>query len=201
VYETDTALRTGRTVDGTLTARAPLGRLGYPLQQRSRGDTGSSSLDPRTSSSTLVVRLFECEHMFVATHGSDYSQFKRALERRNFMLAWTMAAELPRVPLADGLELLLLARDLEPARFDRAVPRWHARLCSEQQLSTGEAQLATGGPERPARTGLEVRGPVAGCGLRDPWPGPGSSGAADLAQSSLTTTQLLAGLRSLRAGH
>jgi hypothetical protein len=46
------------------------------------------------------------------------------------------------VPLADGLELLLLARDVEPARFDRAVPRWHARLCSEQQLSTAEAQLA-----------------------------------------------------------
>ncbi len=58
------------------------------------------------------------------------------------MLAWTMAAELPKVPLADGLELLLLARDLEPARFDRAMPRWHARLCSEQQLSSAEAQLA-----------------------------------------------------------
>jgi hypothetical protein len=53
------------------------------------------------------------------------------------MLAWTMAAELPKVPLADGLELLLLAHDVEPARFDRAVPRWHARLCSEQRLSSG----------------------------------------------------------------
>ena len=58
------------------------------------------------------------------------------------MLAWTMAAELPKVPLADGLELLLLARDLEPARFDRGVPRWHARLCTERRLSSGEAQLA-----------------------------------------------------------
>jgi hypothetical protein len=58
------------------------------------------------------------------------------------MLAWTMAAELPKVPLADGLELLLFAHDVEPARFDRAVPRWHAQLCREQQLSSGEAQLA-----------------------------------------------------------
>jgi hypothetical protein len=58
------------------------------------------------------------------------------------MLAWTMAAELPKLPLADGLELLLLARELEPARFDRAVPRWHARLCTERRLSSGEAQLA-----------------------------------------------------------
>jgi hypothetical protein len=80
--------------------------------------------------------------VFVTSRGGSYSQFRRALERRNFMLAWTMAAELPKVPLADGLELLLLARDVEPARFDRAVPRWHARLCSEQRLSSGEAQLA-----------------------------------------------------------
>ena len=80
--------------------------------------------------------------MFLTSQGSPYSQFRRAPERRNFMLAWTTAAELPKVPLADGLELLLLASDVEPARFDRGVPRWHARLCSEQQLSSGEAQLA-----------------------------------------------------------
>jgi hypothetical protein len=47
---------------------------------------------------------------------------RSALQRRNFMLAWTLAAELPKLQLADGLELLLLARDLELATFDRAVP-------------------------------------------------------------------------------
>lgn len=78
----------------------------------------------------------------MTSQGSPYSIFKRALKRRNFMLAWTTAAGLPGVPLADGLELLLLARDLEPVRFGRAVPRWHARLCSEQRLSSGEAQQA-----------------------------------------------------------
>jgi hypothetical protein len=80
--------------------------------------------------------------VFVTAQRRAYSQFKRALKRQNFMLAWTIAAELPKVPLADGLELLLLARDLEPTRFDRGVPRWHARLCTERQLSSGEAQLA-----------------------------------------------------------
>jgi hypothetical protein len=80
--------------------------------------------------------------MFVTAQGSAYSQFKRALKRQNFLLAWTMAAELPKVQLADALALLLLARDLEPARYDRAAPRWHARLCTERQLSAGEAQLA-----------------------------------------------------------
>jgi hypothetical protein len=78
----------------------------------------------------------------VTSQGGAYSQFKRALARGNFMLAWTLAAEVPKVSLSDGLSLLLLARDLEPARFDRAVPRWHARLCSERRLSGGEAQLA-----------------------------------------------------------
>jgi hypothetical protein len=71
-----------------------------------------------------------------------YSQFKRALARGNFIVAWGLAGELPQVQLADGLALLLLARDVEPARFDRGVPRWHARLCTERPLSTGEAQLA-----------------------------------------------------------
>jgi hypothetical protein len=64
-----------------------------------------------------------------------YSQFRRALKGRHVMQAWTLAAELPQVALADALELLLLTRDLQPARFDRGVPRWHARLCGERQLS------------------------------------------------------------------
>jgi hypothetical protein len=53
-----------------------------------------------------------------------------------------MAAELPKVPLADALALLLLALDQQPWRFERAAPRWHARLCAEAQLTLPEAQLA-----------------------------------------------------------
>jgi hypothetical protein len=79
--------------------------------------------------------------VFATSHGGVYSQFRRALEGRSFMQAWTLAGELPQVPLADGLALLLLARDVEPARFDRGVPRWHSRLCAERQLSIAEAQL------------------------------------------------------------
>jgi hypothetical protein len=58
------------------------------------------------------------------------------------MLAWTMAAELPKVPLADALSLLLLALDQQPWRFEKAAPRWHARLCDEAQLTLPDAQLA-----------------------------------------------------------
>jgi hypothetical protein len=78
----------------------------------------------------------------VTSQGSAYSQFKRALEQRNFLLAWTMAAELPRVPLADALSLLLLALEQQPWRFENAALRWHARLCNESRLTLPEAQLA-----------------------------------------------------------
>jgi hypothetical protein len=70
------------------------------------------------------------------------SQFKRALERRNVLVAWTLAAELPKVPLADSLSLLLLALDQQPWRFETAAPRWHARLCHEARLTLAEAHLA-----------------------------------------------------------
>jgi hypothetical protein len=60
------------------------------------------------SSRAVGVPRCSCEHLFVTSQGSAYSQFKRALERRNILLAWTMAAELPKVPLADALSLLLL---------------------------------------------------------------------------------------------
>jgi uncharacterized protein YceH (UPF0502 family) len=46
------------------------------------------------------------------------------------------------VPLADALALLLQARDQQPWRFERAAPRWHARLCSETRLTLAEAHLA-----------------------------------------------------------
>jgi hypothetical protein len=104
----------------------------------------------------------------VTSQGSPYSQFKRALARRNLLLAWTMAAELPKVPLADALSLLLLARDEQPWRFEKSAPRWHARLCTEGRLTLPEAQLALAalhaldGPN--AVTGAQAL--VAVCGAR-----------------------------------
>ena len=56
-------------------------------------------------------QIKSCEHAFVTSQGSAYSQFKQALSRGNFLLAWALAEDLPRVPLTDALCLLLLARD------------------------------------------------------------------------------------------
>jgi hypothetical protein len=42
------------------------------------------------------------------------------------------------------MSLLLLALDQQPWRYEKAAPRWHARLCDEAQLTLPEAQLALG---------------------------------------------------------
>jgi hypothetical protein len=78
----------------------------------------------------------------VISQGSAYSQFRRALDRRNLLVAWSLAAEIPKVPLADALTLLLLALDEQPWRFDIAASRWHGRLCTEARTTLEEAQLA-----------------------------------------------------------
>jgi hypothetical protein len=96
--------------------------------------------------------------VFVTSQGSAYSQFKRALERRNVMVAWAMASELPKIDLGDALALVLLALEKDAPRFDRAAVRWHSRLCREAPLSLDEAELvltalrAMAGPAHPAAT-------------------------------------------------
>ena len=79
----------------------------------------------------------------MTSQGGAYSQFRRAVDRRNFLVAWTLAGELPKLSLADALALVLLARDSqERERFEKAAVRWHALLCFEHRLSPDESQLA-----------------------------------------------------------
>ena len=67
----------------------------------------------------------------MTSQGSPYGRFRRALERRQPMAALSAAAELRHVALTDALELVLLLRDRDPARYARAALRWHGRLCRE----------------------------------------------------------------------
>ena len=90
----------------------------------------------------MVGLCHACEHTFVTSQGHDYQNFKRALRGRHLMLAWSLASDLPKLTMPDALELLLLASEVELARFDRAAPRWHSRLCAERPLSALESQLA-----------------------------------------------------------
>jgi hypothetical protein len=73
-----------------------------------------------------------------------------------------MAAELPKVPLADALSLLLLALDQQPWRYEKAAPRWHAPLCDEARLTLPEAQLAVAVLHTFGRPRLKRRGPIHG---------------------------------------
>src|SRR5438105_1028712 len=76
--------------------------------------------------------------MFVTSDGSPYIRFKRALNTGNLNLIRAAAAELPRVGLADALEVCLLLRDQDGRRFERAAVRWLGRFALEARNVTIE---------------------------------------------------------------
>jgi hypothetical protein len=60
------------------------------------------------------------------------------------------AAELPRLSLEDALAICLVLRDSESEVFERAIVRWHARLCRQARGSSArEAQFALAAPQAP----------------------------------------------------
>ena len=77
--------------------------------------------------------------MFVTSDGSAYTRFRRALEIGNLNLIRTAAAELPRIGLADALEVCLLMREERDGRFERAAVRWLGRFALEARNATLEA--------------------------------------------------------------
>jgi hypothetical protein len=77
-----------------------------------------------------------CEHAFLVT-----SQGQRALKTGNAHLALAAAAELRHVDLADALSLVLLVRDDDPLRYERAAVRWLSRYTAEdRQLRLAEVR-------------------------------------------------------------
>jgi hypothetical protein len=93
----------------------------------------------------------------VTSQGSLHGQFQRAVDRGQVLLAVTSAQELGRLSLSDSLALLLLFAEKDRDRFERAAPRWHARLVlAVGDLSLREADATLGAvallasPLRPA---------------------------------------------------
>jgi len=76
----------------------------------------------------------------VTSQGSPYARFRRALDRGNLLEALSSASELEHVGLAEALELCLLLREKQPARYTRAALSWHGRYCREVDVSFEEAQ-------------------------------------------------------------
>jgi len=79
----------------------------------------------------------------MTSQGSPHARLQRAIASRNAPVAWATASELPYVSLDDALALCLLLAESDPARFERAAVRWHARLCREVGgLTIDESALA-----------------------------------------------------------
>jgi hypothetical protein len=90
---------------------------------------------------SLAPRAPVCEHGFLTSQGHRYAQFQRALKTGNAHLALAAAAELRHVDLADALSLVLLIRDDDPLRYDRAAVRWLSRYTAEdRELHLAEAR-------------------------------------------------------------
>jgi hypothetical protein len=84
-----------------------------------------------------------CEHVFVSIKGSAYARFRRALKTDSPSLATAAAYELAQLNLADALRLCLVYARADSSRFDRAIVRWHARLCLDAKgLDPTTAQIA-----------------------------------------------------------
>jgi hypothetical protein len=60
----------------------------------------------------------------VTLQGTAHGRFTHAVERRQLRGAEVAARELGRLSPADALALLLLIRDKEPHRAERAAARW-----------------------------------------------------------------------------
>jgi hypothetical protein len=58
-------------------------------------------------------------------------RFRRALDRRNVTEALSAATEIQVAGLVEALELTLLLADRDPAKYERAALRWHARFMRE----------------------------------------------------------------------
>ena len=85
----------------------------------------------------------EWEHAFVSIKGGPYQRFRRALAIGRLPLVLAAAAELPRLDVADALEVLLLIADQDEARYPRAAARWLGRLALERPgVTLAELRLA-----------------------------------------------------------
>ena len=77
----------------------------------------------------------------MTSQGSLHGQFQRAVERGNVLQAVALGHELGRLSLSDSFALLLLFAEQDGERFERAAPRWHARLVlAARDVTLGEAQ-------------------------------------------------------------
>jgi hypothetical protein len=95
----------------------------------------------------------------VSIKGGPYQRFRRALAIGRLPLVLAAAAELPRLDVADALEVLLLMADQDEHRYPRAAARWLGRLALERPgVTLADVRLAAAAcevlPVQPEVVGL-----------------------------------------------
>ncbi len=79
----------------------------------------------------------------MTSQGSSYARFRRAIDARQPAKAMAAASELPKVSLADALELcLLLAAVDNGGTYEAAARRWLERFAGERRASLHEILMA-----------------------------------------------------------
>ena len=67
----------------------------------------------------------------MTAQGHPRTRFRRAIEGRWLFHAELAAREMQNVTLSEALELVGLYAEVEPAKFEKAALRWHARYVTE----------------------------------------------------------------------
>jgi hypothetical protein len=79
----------------------------------------------------------------MTSQGTASGRFTRAIRARHLLNAEIAAREMGELPLGYALDFCLLLADLEPARWERAIARWHARFVLEApRITVDESALA-----------------------------------------------------------
>jgi hypothetical protein len=78
----------------------------------------------------------------LTAQGHPRAIFRRAIERKNLLVAQMTAREMGVVELPEALELVVLTAELEPQRLDGYARRFVARLADERTLTLAELDLA-----------------------------------------------------------
>jgi hypothetical protein len=78
----------------------------------------------------------------LTAQGHPSAIFRRAVERKNLLIAEATARELGALNLSEALDLVCLVAEQSPERLDAFARRWLARLASERPLRLAELDIA-----------------------------------------------------------
>jgi hypothetical protein len=137
--ESPREVRTARLERG---ASRPIG-AGEPNNVR-RQSSGPPVRNPLTLIDARSVRNLRSDGSVCRRlRGEGTRRFARAIRNRNLLNAEMAAREIGELSLPDALAFCLPLAEVDPQRFDRAIPRWHARFVLQAQgITADEAALA-----------------------------------------------------------